>query len=63
MQTDHVPRQRTIFDDNVANRIEALLARCDRIRKGSDLARPTRFDARGEQHAQRIAAADRQQEN
>ena len=58
-------RQITIFDDAVASRIEALLARCDRVRRGSEIDRPTRFDEQGQQHANQVAARDRQpqQEN
>lgn len=62
MRTDHVPRQTTIFDETVSSRIEALLARCDRIRRGSEINRPVYFGARGEQHANRVAARDRQPE-
>ena len=48
-------RKTTIFEDNVASRIEALLARCDRIRLARDLDRPTTFDARGQAHAEQVA--------
>lgn len=53
-------RQTTIFDETVASRIEALLARCDRIRLASDLDRPTRFDERGEAHARQVAQRDKE---
>lgn len=49
-------RQTTIFDDDVSQKIQSLLERCNKIRRASDL--PTGFDERGERHARRIAAAD-----
>jgi hypothetical protein len=45
------------LEESVADRIEALLARCEGVRRGSDL--PVLFDARGEAAAQAIAAADK----
>lgn len=51
-------RQTTIFDDTVANRIEALLTRCDQLRRGTAITRPTRFNAAGERHATAIAHND-----
>ena len=53
----HTKRQRTIFDDTVASRIEALLAKCDQLRRGSDL-RHVVFDRDGEREARRIAERD-----
>jgi hypothetical protein len=50
--------QTTIFDDTVASRIDQLLQRCDRIRRGSVIDRPVVFDAAGQRHAASIAAAD-----
>lgn len=47
-------QQQLNFDERVADRIEALLARCDRLRRGSDL-RPVLFDERGEAHAAAVA--------
>ena len=46
------------FNDRVADRIQALLSRCDQLRRTRDLNRPVVFDERGEQHARSIAAAD-----
>jgi hypothetical protein len=43
---------------SVADRIEALLARVEGVRRGSDCPRPIKFDRRGEQHAQSVAARD-----
>jgi hypothetical protein len=50
--------QTTIFDDTVASKIELLLARCEGVRRGSDLH--VLFDERGEREARAIAAADAQ---
>ncbi len=50
------------FEETVASRIEALLARCDRVKRARDIGRPTRFDRAGEAHANQIAARDRQPE-
>lgn len=50
--------QKSIFDDTVAARIEALLARCDRVRRASDLDKPVVFNADGERHAASVAAAE-----
>lgn len=52
--------QRTIFDDTVASRIEALLAKCDRIRRGVDIDRPHMFDTAGEKHANHVAQRDQE---
>jgi hypothetical protein len=52
-------RQTTLFDDTVASRIEALLARCEGIRRGSECSRPVMFDQRGERHARSVAEAER----
>jgi len=43
---------------NVATKIELLLQRCDRLRRGSECERPTRFNQQSEPHAQQVAAAD-----
>ena len=48
-------RQTTIFDETVSRRIEALLARCDQLRRGSDCPKPVTFDRRGQAHAEAIA--------
>lgn len=46
--------QKTIvFDNDTASKIERLLARCDRIKRGSDLKHV--FDARGQREAEAIA--------
>jgi hypothetical protein len=52
-------KQTTIFDQTVADRIQALLARCDQLRRGTTITRPTQFNREGEQHARQVA----QQEN
>ncbi len=44
--------------DNVAAKLEQLLARCDRIRRGSEINRPVYFGAGGEQHAREVARRD-----
>jgi hypothetical protein len=49
--------QRTIFDQTVADRIEALLARVEGVKLARDL-KPTTFNERGEQHARAVAARD-----
>lgn len=38
--------------------VELLLAGCDRIRRGSEIDRPTRLKSEGERHAQAVAARD-----
>lgn len=43
---------------NVASRIDQLLQRCDRIRRGSEIDRPVVFNHAGQRHAASIAAAD-----
>jgi hypothetical protein len=48
--------------DNVATRIDQLLARCDRLTRGSDM-RSTTFDARGAAHAQSVATRDQERSN
>lgn len=42
-----------------SQRIQALLARCDQLRRGTTIDRPTKFNADGERHANRIAHQDR----
>ncbi|QDT75578.1 hypothetical protein [Lacipirellula limnantheis] len=42
---------------NVAERIDQLLARCDKLKRASAL-RPTRFDDDGEAHARATARDD-----
>lgn len=44
-------------DESVADRIEALLARCDGVRRGSAL-RPVVFNEQGERHANEVARRD-----
>ena len=52
-------KQTTIeFEQRVDDRIQSLLARCDAVRRGSEVSRPTTFDAAGQRHAERVAAAD-----
>lgn len=58
MQNIRPPRPPRPLGESVADRIEALLARCDRIRRGSECQRPTRFNAAGERHARAVAAQD-----
>lgn len=38
-------RQTTIFDDTFANRIEQILQRCDRLKRGGECSMPVVFDA------------------
>lgn len=45
------------FEHRVNDRIAALLARCEKLTRGSDLH--TTFNAAGQRHAEAIAAADR----
>lgn len=52
------PSQGERLNERVAARLEALLARVDGVRRGSDIDRPVTFNADGEQHAQSIAARD-----
>jgi hypothetical protein len=55
----HTKSQRTLnFDQTVRDRIESLLARCDQLRRGSDLRHVT-FDERGEREARAVAERDR----
>lgn len=51
-----VKQQQLQFEQRVDDRIEALLARCDRLQRGSDLH--VLFDERGEREARRIADHD-----
>jgi hypothetical protein len=52
------------FDDvNVATKINDLLQRCDRIRRGSEITRPHLFDERGERHARQVAQRDQLEES
>lgn len=46
------------FNERVNDRLESLLARCDRIRRGTAITRPTRFDEQGQRHAEQVAARD-----
>lgn len=46
------------FDQNVADKIQALLDRCDQLRRGADIDRPTYFHREGELHANSVAARD-----
>jgi len=48
------------LNESVAARLEALLARCDRIRLARDLDRPHIFNAEGERHAQQVAQRDQE---
>jgi hypothetical protein len=61
-QIDHVrnrPRQRPLqFEQRVDDKIESLLARCDRLQRGSDLH--VLFDDRGEREAKEIARRDQE---
>lgn len=47
------------LNESVRDRIESLLARCDAIKRGSDIGRPTYFDCDGERHARAVAERDR----
>ena len=49
------------LDERVNDRIAALLARVEGVKRGSDLH--TRFDARGQREAQAIARADQERQN
>jgi hypothetical protein len=61
MRTDHVPRQQALpCDQTVADKIQALLARCAQLRRGAALDRPTYFDRAVELHANSIATRDSQ---
>ena len=53
-------KQQLTFSNGVASRVERLLARCDRIRRGTEIDRPTTFDRAGEAHAREIARKDPQ---
>lgn len=53
-----VPAVPAVLGESVADRLEALLARVDGIKRASTL-QPTRFNAVGERHATRIAQQDR----
>lgn len=44
---------------NVAERIGRLLADVDRLKRASEITRPTKFNAAGQAHANRIAQQDR----
>lgn len=48
--------------ERVNDRLEALLARVDGLKRASTL-KPTRFDARGQQHAREAAQRDQVPEN
>ena len=52
-------QQQLNFDANVRDGIESLLARCDRIHRGSEISRPHVFDDAGQRHAASVAAKDR----
>lgn len=57
-RADHVsdrPRQTTIFDRDVSSKIEQLLARCDAIKRGTSISRPTTFNREGQAHAEAVA--------
>ena len=54
-----VPAVPHVLGASVADRIKALLARCDKIHRGADIDRPTRFNPAGQAHANRIAQHDR----
>lgn len=43
---------------NIAAELDELLKRCEALRRGSEIGRPTMFDAAGEAHAKIVAAAD-----
>ena len=46
------------FEQRVDDRIQSLLARVEGVQRGSDISRPTKFDARGERHARNVARRD-----
>lgn len=48
------------FNERVNDRLAALLARVEGVKRGSDIARPVLFDAQGEQHANEVARRDAQ---
>lgn len=47
------------LDASVSAKLEALLARCDRVKRGTEITKPTVFNAAGEQHAREVAKAGR----
>lgn len=47
------------LDERVSDRISALLARCEQLRRGTDCPRPTKFNRDGQRHAEQVAARDR----
>lgn len=49
-----------VVDCTVATRIQTLLDRCDRIRRGTEIGRPIRFDRDGERHVNSVAMRERQ---
>ena len=55
------PKRR--LNERVNNRLEALLARVEGIRHGTEINRPTKFNAAGQAHANRIAQQDQVQES
>jgi hypothetical protein len=54
----HFQRSIAPDSDNVATKIDQLLARVAGIRRGSECSRPVRFDQRGERHAREVAQRD-----
>lgn len=48
---------------SVSDKIADLLDRVEGVKRGSDLARPTLFDERGERHANQVAEGDRERSN
>jgi hypothetical protein len=45
------------LNESVRDRIESLLARCDAIKRGSDIGH-VMFDECGERHAKQVAACE-----
>jgi len=44
---------------SVSDKITALLERTDKLKRGSEISRPTTFDDAGAAHAAAVAATDR----
>ena len=56
---EHHAEWMVAMNTSVADKIAALLERTDKLKRGTAISRPTRFNAAGQAHAQQVATAEK----
>lgn len=58
---EHHQQWMVAMNTSVATKIDQLLQRVAGVKRGTAIDRPTKFDRRGQQHAEAVARKDRDQ--